>query len=373
MTRIMSSSSDGELERAWCSRAGWLALRIGFGILAATSAGFAQNAAPPAPVRPAAEDAEAEESKLVRNILTAEDEADDLAWLYSRADEYSPSDLTGEPVPTPGLPERGGGSPRTWDPSYRKFGFVNYLLTGASLGVSVASSFVPVNNPWTGTNSLDEWGRRTLGAGSYESGQWARDTSDLLLSINVAFPLLVDSLSVAYWYRRSPEVATETALIAVEAIAVSTLLQGATSAVAQRERPYGRDCGKTIPGELSDCTGKERYRSFFSGHTSMSFAAAAVTCTHHARFELFGTPAADAAACGGVMLSATAVGVFRVVGMRHYVTDVITGAAAGAMSGFAVPWLLHYGPLARVGSGETSSVTWNLYPMLNGMAVRGAF
>jgi membrane-associated phospholipid phosphatase len=309
----------------------------------------------------------------VQQILAADEDADDLRWLYSNADEYSPSDLTGRPVPTPGLPERGGGSPRQWDPRWHKFGVANYVLTGAGLGIAVASSFVPVTSPWPGTNTFDEWGRRTLSARDYESGQWARDTSDVLLSITLAFPFLVDSLSVAYWYRRSPEVATQTALIAAEAIAVSTLLQGTTSALAQRERPYGRDCGGTVPGELSDCTGSERYRSFFSGHTSMSFAAAAVTCTHHARFELFGDPAADAAACGASMASATAVGLFRVVGMKHYLTDVLTGAAAGAASGFAVPWLLHYGPLARTDSRTTSGVNWSVYPMLNGMAVRGTF
>jgi hypothetical protein len=372
MNRIMLSSTE-HARSGRRARVGALALTISLAVFLAASASAAQSASPPPAAETPSDESEDEGSKLVQKILAAEDDADDLAWLYSRADEYAPSDLTGRPVPTPGLPDRGEGSPRQWDPRWRKFGLANYLLTGASFGISAASSFVPVTNAWTGTNSLDEWGRRTLSVGDYESGQWARDVSDLLLSVTIAFPLLVDSLSVAYWYRRSPEVATQTALIAVEALAVSTLLQGTTTAVLQRERPYGRDCGKTIPGELSDCTSTARYRSFFSGHTSMSFAAAAVTCTHHARFELFGDGAADAAACAGVMASATAVGVFRVVGMRHYLTDVAAGAAVGALSGFATPWLLHYGPLARVESGSSSSVKWNVYPMLNGMAVRGTF
>jgi membrane-associated phospholipid phosphatase len=328
---------------------------------------------PPKPKTPE-ERRDEEASKLVEDILTSGRESEDLAWLYSHADEYTPSGLTGEPIPAPGLPKRGEGSPRRWDPRWRKFGFGNYVLTGVGLGVNVASSFVPLSqNPWRRTNGLDEWGRRRIGVESYESGQWAQDLSDVLLSLNLAFPLLVDSLVVGYWYRRSPEVAGQTALISLEAMAVAALLQGSASAWFQRERPYGRDCGKTIPARLSECADSVRYRSFFSGHTSMSFAAAAVSCSHHARHDLFGDPASDGVACGAAFGSATAVGMLRVVAMKHYVTDVVTGAAVGTLSGLGVPWLLHYGPLARVEAASKSSLTWRLYPLADGMAVGGTF
>jgi hypothetical protein len=84
-----------------------------------------------------------------------------------------------------------------------------------------------------------------------------------MLSVNLAFPFLVDSLIVSYWYRRSPEVAQQTALISAEAIATAAFLQGATSALMQRERPYGRDCGKTLPDDLSDCTDSNRFSKLF--------------------------------------------------------------------------------------------------------------
>jgi hypothetical protein len=317
---------------------------------------------------------EEERARLVQEILTSGAEAADLAWLYSRADEYSPSGLTGEPIPAPDLPKRGEGSERRWDPRWRKFGVANYVLTGVGFGVNAASSFVPLSqHPWRRTNELDEWGRRKLSVESYESGEWAQDLSDVLLSLNLMFPLLVDSLIVGYWYRRSPEVAGQTALVSLEAMAVASMLQGSTSAWLQRERPYGRDCGKTIPGELSDCTSSVRYRSFFSGHTSMSFAAAAVSCSHHTQHELFGDPFADGITCGAELASATAVGVMRIVALKHYITDVVAGAAVGTVSGLGVPWLLHYGPLARVDTESQSSLTWTLYPLANGMAVGGTF
>jgi membrane-associated phospholipid phosphatase len=337
---------------------------------------LAQTSDPPPAASVPKEEQEDERAKLARRILATEGEQDDLAWLYSRADEYSPSRLTGEPVPTPGLPKRGEGTVRLWNPRWRKFGVGNYILTGVAVGASAASSFFPVTNPWRRSHRIDEWGRRALGVPDYESGQWARDGSDLLLSVNLAFPFLVDSLIVGYWYRRSPEVATQTALISMEAMAVATFLQGTTSALLQRERPYGRDCGKTIPKELDDCTDDfSRYRSFFSGHTSMSFAAAAVTCTHHVRLDLFGG-AADGVTCGAALGSATAVALLRVAARKHYLSDVAVGAVVGLASGFGVPELLHYG-----GSGDdddddeakNASVSWSLYPMANGMAVGGIF
>jgi hypothetical protein len=336
------------------------------GVLAQTSGDAPVASAP-------TNELEDEDAKLVRKILATQEEDDDLAWLYSRADEYSPSRLTGEPIPTPGLPKRGEGAALNWNPRWRKFGLGNYILTGVAAGASAASSFFPVTNPWRGTNRVDEWGRRALGIANYESGQWTRDTSDLLLSVNLAFPFLVDSLIVGYWYRKSPEVATQTALISLEAMAVATFLQGTTSALMQRERPYGRDCGKSIPGDLPDCTDDAaRYRSFFSGHTSMSFAAAAVTCTHHARFDLFGG-AADAATCGVALGSATAVALLRVGARKHYLSDVGMGALVGLASGFGVPELLHYGGSGGADDGDETGVSFTLYPMANGMSVGGVF
>lgn len=128
-----------------------------------------------------------------------------------------------------------------------------------------------------------------------------------------------------------------------------------------------------MPGELPECTGNVRYRSFFSGHTTMSFAAAAITCSNHARFDLFGDPTADGITCGAVLANATAVGMLRIVALKHYVTDVASGAAIGTLSGLGVPWLLHYGPLARVEADSRTGLTWNVVPFQNGLAVKGTF
>ena len=313
--------------------------------------------------------------ELVKRMLATDEPEDDLAWLYSNADEYSRSSLTDEPLPAEGIPERGGGSPRTWDPHFRKFGVGNYVLTAGGFAVNLSSFLIPpADPPWQKQNSLDEWGRSHIGAPSWEAGQWARDGSDVFISLTLAYPLLVDSLIVMYWYRRSPEVAAQIALITLEAEAVAGLLQGPTSALTSRERPYGRDCGKSIPSDLEACDGRDRYRSFFSGHTTMSFAAAAVSCSHHARHDVFGDAVADGIACGAALTSAAAVGTMRIVGQKHYITDVLTGAAVGTLSGLGVPWLLHYGPLARLQTtNENAHMSFSVIPLPGGIAAGGTF
>jgi membrane-associated phospholipid phosphatase len=73
----------------------------------------------------------------------------------------------------------------------------------------------------------------------------------------------------------------------------------------------------------------------------MSFTAAGLSCLHHAELELHGK-AGDTLACAFMLSGATLTGISRVAADRHYLTDVITGAAVGTFSGAVVPWLMYY-------------------------------
>ena len=340
---------------------------------AASSAAPSTQASPPELTSPEPDST----ADLVERLMTSDAEEEDLEWLFSNADEYAPTGLSGKPLDAPVLPRRGEGSRREWNPSWRKFGLGNYVLSGGSILVAVAATTIAPKAPrTTGRNDFDEWGRRHLSAGDYHSGLWARDVSDVLVSVNIAFPLLIDSLVVTHWYRRSEEVAGQMALITSEVIAVTAALQTVTSTLAARERPYVRDCGATLDAELEDCQESDRLRSFFSGHTSNAFAGAAVACSHHATHDLFGDPMADGLACAFLFLSAGTTGIMRVVGHRHYLSDILTGATVGTLTGLGLPWLLHYGPLARgkaVGSGAVQHPSLHLVPLLNGLAVGGTF
>lgn len=318
-----------------------------------------------------APDAEPTLDELMEELIVPEDEKSDLAWLYS--DEiYEPSELSGGSVDAPALPAPGEGSPRVWDPGWRRFGTSDYVLTGASIAAAVGAAAIPTSpGRWSGLVPVDEAVRNVLSIKGYDRGIWARETSDVLVSVLMTYPLLVDSLIVAYWYRASPDVAKETALIAIEALTFTAGIQGVTSGLASRERPYVRECGTELDPTLQDCNGRKPYRSFFSGHTSQAFTGAGAICTNHIHHHLFGDPAADGIACGTALTLAASTGLLRIVGNQHYFTDVMTGAAVGLLSGFGLPWLLHYGPGHRESRPETP--TWNIVPSPNGVGIGGTF
>jgi membrane-associated phospholipid phosphatase len=77
--------------------------------------------------------------------------------------------------------------------------------------------------------------------------------------------------------------------------------------------------------------------SFWSGHTAMAFSLAvgAGTVAHLRRDP--GAPWVLGVGLG----AATLVGWLRIAGDKHYLTDVLVGAAVGSAAGWAVPWLLH--------------------------------
>lgn len=332
----------------------------------------------PAPATPAPEQrmpSPDEVDAMVERLITAEGTESDLRWLYSDH-IYMPSELGGTPIPAPALPRQGEGARRVWNPRWARFGVGNYVLTGGAAAVAMGSALLPTApGRWSRRNRFDEEVRDAIGIEPYRDTTWARDTSDVLLSVAIGFPFLIDSLVVTYWYRNSHDVALQMALINAEAIAVAMALQGLTAGLASRERPYVRDCGKTISAELSDCDGRKPYRSFFSGHTTMSFASAAVTCSNHARHQVFGNSFADGLTCALAMGNAATVGVMRIVGDQHYATDVLVGAAVGTATGLGIPWLLHYGPLAPVSEpgDKASSLRWSVMPVANGLGIGGSF
>ena len=128
---------------------------------------------------------------------------------------------------------------------------IRRLLTGAALAVAAGSSLIsPAPDRWRGKNSFDEGVRSRIGISDYERGQWARDVSDITVSIAITYPLIFDSLVVLYWYRRSPDVAQQVALISGEALAIAAGLQVLDGWLLQRVRReadlYAQKLGRPI-------------------------------------------------------------------------------------------------------------------------------
>lgn len=229
-----------------------------------------------------------------------------------------------------------------------------------------------VDSLWDRRLGVDEAVRDVVRGNSFGTTQVARDASDVLLSMNLSYPYIGDALINAAWYRQSPEVGREMALVDTEALAITVAIQQGVANLTGRERPYGRDCGtEELPERYSACLLHDRYRSYFSGHTSLSFTAAALTCTHHAHLPLHGGRFEWLPCVLGVS-SATATGALRIAGDRHYFTDVITGALVGGMVGWLVPtW--HYHRRLRSGAGPGQGAPVTLVPTPRGFILQGVF
>ncbi|WP_437677334.1 phosphatase PAP2 family protein [Sorangium sp. So ce131] len=234
-----------------------------------------------------------------------------------------------------------------WDPRWPRFRVGEYVATGVVAATAFATLAIPpVEGRWTGVSGFDRSAREVMRIGSDRNREFARDASDLLLVLTTNH-LAVDALLVAWWGHGRGSVAWQLAMIDIETLALNAAVNGVVAGFASRERPYRAQCGGPEELQDRDCRGSKRYRSFYSGHSSTAFTAAGLTCSHHARLPLYGGGAADALACGASLATAAAVATLRVVSDQHFATDALTGAALGTLTGFGVPWLLHYRGGAR--------------------------
>ena len=67
-----------------------------------------------------------------------------------------------------------------------------------------------------------------------------------------------------------------------------------------------------------------------------------MACVHHRQLDLYGDETSDAIACAVPLGLAAGVALLRIVADQHYATDVLVGAAVGALSGLGLGLLLHY-------------------------------
>jgi hypothetical protein len=183
------------------------------------------------------------------------------------------------------------------------------VLTGVAASIALASNILhPLNTGWSGGILFDDQIRSALRLSSVDAQLEVRTGTDLGLAVMTSYPFLIDSLIVAYWYRGSADVALQMALIDAEAFAITGAIEGTTNFLSGRARPYSSECGSGIPSNTTDCATDTLNRSFFSGHTAVSFTAAALICAHHEELRLFDN-AGDHAACIAGFTAATAIGV----------------------------------------------------------------
>ncbi|MFW5925613.1 MAG: phosphatase PAP2 family protein [Myxococcota bacterium] len=231
--------------------------------------------------------------------------------------------------------------------------------------------------PWTGRISFDEGIRNGLRANSSRGQHVADRVADALMYTLQLYPFVIDTGLTALAIHRSPEVAAQMFLINTQAFAITTLFTVAVKGLALRERPYGRNC--TDGSDQTGCDSDGRYASFFSGHTATSFTGAGLICAHHTNLDLYGSEAAGRAACGSAVGAAAVVGAMRMVGDKHYMSDVLLGATVGLLSGYVMPKLIHYRGNSDDGdsSAHERRVQGSLTPMAGpgtvGLSYQGIF
>lgn len=267
------------------------------------------------------------------------------------------------------------GPQRVWRDEWGSAGWPNYVMMGGALGVTLGNILIAADEerPSIWETDLDEATRNALRLPVEQQRLVIRDFSDGLLTLMTSTPILFDALILAAWSHEDEEAAIQMILIHAEVITVTLSLQTFANVVVSRERPYGRTCGGPGPEDFDDdvffCDSPDRYYSFFSGHTSQAFASAAVLCSFHMNMPLLGDgPENSVLPCVAGFTLAAATGAFRILGDMHYLTDVLTGAAVGTLTGFLIPWLLHFDPRS-----PEDRAAFSIMPTANGVTAMGAF
>jgi membrane-associated phospholipid phosphatase len=267
----------------------------------------------------------------------------------------------------------GALAPVVYPETALRFGIVDGVLTGLGGATALTAALIGPDrdNGPRGGWWFDEDVRDALRPEDFNAQLAFRDTSDVLLGFSLAYAFLGDPLIHVTWLRKSPDVARQMAFLNAEVAAIAFGVSQLTANVVSRERPYGRTCGTPeLDERSSQCTTNDRYLSHFSGHATLTFAMAAVTCAHHNALGLSGGHSWIPCLTGFTAAGATAA--FRIAGDMHYATDVLTGAAIGTLVGFAVP-AVHYGfgryrPRASTTGGHVSVV-----PTFGGLSVSGVW
>jgi membrane-associated phospholipid phosphatase len=157
-------------------------------------------------------------------------------------------------------------------------------------------------------------------------------TSDGLVGAVIVAPLLFDLVDLAgtnSWQRPFLE---DTAVLA-QAITTSLALGQIAKVAVQRPRPVLYRNGPADPARNA----RDSYVSFYSGHTSLAFAAATSYVTTFALRH----PASRwrFAVAGGAAATGAAMALLRIYSGRHFPSDVLAGALAGSAIGVTIPWL----------------------------------
>lgn len=221
---------------------------------------------------------------------------------------------------------------------------VDVAVTVAAAGLVFATEYVkddlaPRRCVWcdsdaSGRDTLNPVDRGMRDLVRWKNGRPARQLSDTLAFV------IAPATSVGTLLGASVDAGVERGfpidmLVMLEAVSLSQLLNQTLKLSLGRERPFVHalpDEEKAKQPQRSD-----NNLSFYSGHTSITFAIAAASGTIASLRDY----RSSAAVWGSLVPMAALTGYFRMAGDRHYFTDVLTGAVLGSAVGVLVPLAFH--------------------------------
>lgn len=116
-----------------------------------------------------------------------------------------------------------------------------------------------------------------------------------------------------------------------------------------RNRPYTYNPNAPKSLQIS----KDARRSFYSGHTAFSFMSAIFFAKVYT--DLHPGAKENPYVWGGAVILASTVGLLRILAGRHFLSDVLAGAIAGTLAGYAVPEIHRTSDSSAPGQGVSIS------------------
>jgi membrane-associated phospholipid phosphatase len=267
-----------------------------------------------------------------------------------------------------GKPERSGGGlaalrPRDparhrlrWNEDWQRHRPVEYVTTSViGIGALAVLLFGKPSDQakWVGPILFDSFVRDALRVHSANGLTTVRTLSNIVAGIPVLQAVVLDSV-VLPLADGNVDIAWQMSLMNAQAFGLSTLVVSSLYETTGRARPSYRECqaGTSVDPLCRSGT----FATFPSGHTATALAAAGLICAHHAHLPLYGSPLADGLACAEGVTFGVGTAVLRLMGDRHYASDVLVGGGFGFLCGFGLPNLLHY-----TSSGSTSRLVGELW------------
>jgi len=204
----------------------------------------------------------------------------------------------------------------------------NSLIAGSILSIGVGTYFLYKNNYSLTADEIQLLNKETV----FKLDRMALDkynpeaakVSDVAMFLSVASPVLLmgftdprhDFLTLG--------------VMGAQNLLATTALTMLTKTTTKRIRPFAYNPNAPLDIKLN----KDSRHSFFSGHTSVSFASASFLSTTYSHY--FPESNSRYWVTGASFGLASLVGVLRIEAGKHFPTDIIAGAIVGTAIGWGI-------------------------------------